>query len=96
MKGMRTIAPMGVRIPDDMKEKIQERAKKNGRSMNSEIIMLLEHALTREAIMDRLANDDGGYDGTDDYQQKILIAKEALWEAINMLNTSPLKKLSKD
>ncbi len=42
MKGMRSIAPFGLRMPDELKEKIQERAKANGRSMNSEIIQILE------------------------------------------------------
>ncbi|MER3001550.1 Arc family DNA-binding protein [Morganella morganii] len=45
MKGMRSIAPFGLRMPDELKEKIQERAKVNGRSMNSEIIQILEDAV---------------------------------------------------
>ncbi|MFH2379783.1 Arc family DNA-binding protein [Morganella morganii] len=45
MKGMRSIAPFGLRMPDELKEKIQERAKANGRSMNSEIIQILDDAL---------------------------------------------------
>ncbi|MGL4168944.1 Arc family DNA-binding protein [Morganella morganii] len=45
MKGMRSIAPFGLRMPDELKEKIQERAKANGRSMNSEIIQILEDAV---------------------------------------------------
>lgn len=45
MKGASLIAPLGVRIPDDLKEKIQEKAKSNGRSMNAEIIFLLEQSL---------------------------------------------------
>ncbi|EPE3084099.1 Arc family DNA-binding protein [Morganella morganii] len=45
MKGMRSIAPFGLRMPDALKEKIQERAKANGRSMNSEIIQILEDAV---------------------------------------------------
>ncbi|BET96545.1 MULTISPECIES: Arc family DNA-binding protein [Xenorhabdus] len=48
MKGMRSITPLGVRIPDDLKEKIQERAAKNGRSMNSEINMILQSAIDEE------------------------------------------------
>ncbi|MDC9591031.1 Arc family DNA-binding protein [Xenorhabdus sp. XENO-10] len=48
MKGMRSITPIGVRIPDDLKEKVQERAAKNGRSMNSEIIMILQSAVDEE------------------------------------------------
>ncbi len=50
---------MGVRIPDDLKEKIQKRALKNGRSMNSEIIMILQEAVDEERKpknIDELAN----------------------------------------
>ncbi|KLU15137.1 MULTISPECIES: Arc family DNA-binding protein [Xenorhabdus] len=49
MKGMRSITPLGVRIPDDLKEKIQERAARNGRSMNSEINMILQSAIDEES-----------------------------------------------
>ena len=42
MKGASNIAPLGVRLPDDLKIKIQERARKNGRSMNSEIVQILQ------------------------------------------------------
>lgn len=45
MKGMRSIAPMGVRIPDDLKEQIQAKAKANGRSMNAEIVQILEESV---------------------------------------------------
>lgn len=46
MKGMRSIAPMGVRIPDDLKEQIQAKAKANGRSMNAEIVHILEESVS--------------------------------------------------
>ncbi len=39
------IAPFGLRMPPDLKERVQKSAQKNNRSMNSEIIALLEHAL---------------------------------------------------
>lgn len=45
MKGMRNIAPIGVRIPDDLKEKVQQKAKENGRSMNAEIIHIIEESI---------------------------------------------------
>lgn len=48
MKGASQIAPLGVRIPDELKEKIQARARKNSRSMNSEIVHILESAFTNE------------------------------------------------
>lgn len=49
MKGASHIAPLGVRLPDDLKQKIQERARRNGRSMNSEIVQILEDALHVDA-----------------------------------------------
>lgn len=45
MKGASLIAPLGVRIPDDLKEKIQSQAKANGRSMNAEIVQILEESI---------------------------------------------------
>ncbi|BEO61100.1 hypothetical protein SMQE30_15230 [Serratia marcescens] len=45
MKGMRNIAPLGVRLPEELKEKIQEQAKANGRSTNAEIVTLLEQSV---------------------------------------------------
>ena len=48
MKGASLIAPLGVRIPDELKEKIQAQAKSNGRSMNAEIVYILEQAMTDE------------------------------------------------
>ncbi len=46
MKGASLIAPLGVRIPDDLKEKIQAQAKANGRSMNAEIVQILEESIS--------------------------------------------------
>ncbi|HHS9775517.1 TPA: Arc family DNA-binding protein [Raoultella ornithinolytica] len=46
MKGASLIAPLGVRIPDELKEKIQAQAKENGRSMNAEILYMLENSLS--------------------------------------------------
>lgn len=41
-----------VRLPDGMRDTIAERARKNGRSMNSEIIQIIEDAIKRDAIID--------------------------------------------
>lgn len=46
MKGASLIAPLGVRIPDELKEKIQAQSKENGRSMNAEILYMLENSLS--------------------------------------------------
>lgn len=48
MKGMRNIAPTGVRIPDELKEAIVQRARRNGRSINSEIVIILQAAIDDE------------------------------------------------
>jgi plasmid stability protein len=45
MKGMRNIAPFGLRMPDELREAVAKRAKANGRSMNSEIVQILDDAL---------------------------------------------------
>ncbi|EPM5698216.1 Arc family DNA-binding protein, partial [Escherichia coli] len=37
-----------LRFPDGMRDAIAERAKRNGRSMNSEIVQILEDALNAE------------------------------------------------
>lgn len=50
MKGMRNIAPFGLRMPDELREAIAERAKANGRSMNSEIVQILEDALKAQVV----------------------------------------------
>ncbi|MDE7904204.1 Arc family DNA-binding protein [Enterobacter cloacae] len=39
---VRDIAPYGVRMPAELKEKVAEIAKGNGRSMNAEIVMAIE------------------------------------------------------
>ncbi|EAM9413087.1 Arc family DNA-binding protein [Salmonella enterica] len=48
MKGASLIAPFGLRMPEDLKEKVAERAKSNGRSMNAEIVHILQDALNSE------------------------------------------------
>ncbi|EJV1068775.1 Arc family DNA-binding protein [Klebsiella sp. JL973] len=45
MKGASLIAPFGLRMPEELKEKVAERAKNNGRSMNAEIVQILQEAL---------------------------------------------------
>ncbi|WP_409521682.1 Arc family DNA-binding protein [Pantoea sp.] len=42
---MRNIAPFGLRMPDELRDAITERAKRNGRSMNSEIVQILQDAI---------------------------------------------------
>lgn len=60
-----------LRFPDGMRDAIAERAKRNGRSMNSEIVQILEDALSSETpsedesldmkqirvLLDKIANE---------------------------------------
>lgn len=43
MKGASNIAPFGLRMPDELKQRVSELAKKNGRSMNAEIVNIIEN-----------------------------------------------------
>lgn len=45
----RDITPFGVRFPTPLKEKIEKYAKENGRSMNSEIITMLDECYAEKA-----------------------------------------------
>lgn len=49
---IRDIAPYGVRMPAELKEKLQELAKRNGRSLNSEIVMILEEYVNPPKVDD--------------------------------------------
>ncbi|MFM4996045.1 Arc family DNA-binding protein [Aeromonas sanarellii] len=42
------IAPFGVRMEEELKELLRVRAKKNGRSLNSEVNQILKEALKHE------------------------------------------------
>ncbi|MEN4544875.1 MULTISPECIES: Arc family DNA-binding protein [Pantoea] len=56
MKGASQIAPFGLRMPEELKDAISKRAAENGRSMNAEIVQMLE---------DSLASDDRRSRGLD-------------------------------
>lgn len=59
MSRIRDIIPYSLRMPDNLKEKLAERAKKNGRSLNSEMVMILQAAVDEERKpknIDELAN----------------------------------------
>lgn len=49
MKGASQIAPLGVRLPEDLKAKVQHRANENGRSMNAEIVSIIEKSFSADA-----------------------------------------------
>lgn len=48
IKAGRDIAPFGVRIPNDLKEKLQKSADQNGRSLNAEIIYRLDQSIKQD------------------------------------------------
>ncbi|HBL7008111.1 TPA: Arc family DNA-binding protein [Citrobacter koseri] len=72
-----------VRFPDGLRDAIAERAKRNGRSMNSEIVQILEDALTQPAVkvQSELNVDLFSGDLADD--DKIIISKSQLLQKIN-------------
>lgn len=43
------LSPFGVRMSDEMRKQVEERAQQNGRSMNSEIVQILKEVLTGTA-----------------------------------------------
>lgn len=47
-----------LRFPDGMRDAIAERAKKNGRSMNSEIVQIIQDALDAASGIVRTGSDD--------------------------------------
>lgn len=53
---MRSIAPFGVRMPDDLKEKLTVRAAQNGRSLNSEIVMILQSAVDEASASNTISS----------------------------------------
>ncbi|MFB0711908.1 Arc family DNA-binding protein [Buttiauxella noackiae] len=52
MRGTRNIAPFGLRMPEEIRDAIQERANKNGRSLNSEILQILFDTIHNEGQPD--------------------------------------------
>lgn len=48
MTKVRDIAPYSVRMPDSLKRELTIRASKNGRSLNSEIVMILQAAVDED------------------------------------------------
>lgn len=48
-----------LRFPDGMRDAVAERAKRNGRSMNSEIVQMIQDALDSEAKGSTILSDVG-------------------------------------
>ncbi|WP_145507653.1 Arc family DNA-binding protein [Yersinia hibernica] len=51
MKNARSIPPTGIRMPDEMKTLLKELAKREDRSLNSEIIRRLKDSLITDGAM---------------------------------------------
>lgn len=77
----RTDPVFNLRMPSEMKDKIAERAKLNGRSINAEIIQMLDEVMLRDKIL----LGDHSETETD---SRILMAKESLMEVIKLLNAN--------
>ncbi|EJH7012915.1 Arc family DNA-binding protein [Salmonella enterica] len=71
---IRDIAPYGVRLPAELKEKLQATAKENGRSLNSEIIfrLNLSYLLDEDKSMFKAVAEP---DSFVDHAEKILKAR---------------------
>ena len=95
MKGASHIAPLGVRLPEDLKTKLQERAKRNGRSMNSEIVQILEDALNanipRHVVIPDEAHHSSG-EVTFDVKRLEEIMEKVVSKAFVGLTATPIDK----
>ncbi|HCL4433138.1 TPA: Arc family DNA-binding protein [Salmonella enterica] len=83
MKGMRNIAPFGLRMPDELREAIQQRAKNNGRSINSEIVQILEDALTQPAVKVQSEFNVDLYSGGATDSDKVTMSRKQLTDMVN-------------
>ncbi|MGP2520455.1 Arc family DNA-binding protein [Pantoea ananatis] len=96
MKGASQIAPFGLRMPEELKEAISKRAKKNGRSMNAEIVFMLEKELQRTVISELPEDDTVMVKFTDEqkaaYFERLEAAQKAIVEAAALLNENQIKK----
>ncbi len=72
-----------VRFPDGMRDAIAERAKQNGRSMNSEIVQILEDALENRPVkvQSEMNIDLFAEQGVDD--DRIVISKSQLLKKVD-------------
>ena len=75
----RTDPVFNLRMPVDMKDKIADRAKSNGRSINAEIIQMLDEVMLRDKIL-------LGEHSETETDSRILMAKESLVELLKLLN----------
>ncbi|HHH3471109.1 TPA: Arc family DNA-binding protein [Citrobacter freundii] len=86
-----------VRFPDGLRDAVADRAKRNGRSMNSEIIQIIEDAITPERETIEVRNSASRIASSSDSEAMILNQQETidlqskiienLKAKINLLNT---------
>lgn len=84
-----------LRFPDGMRDAIAERAKQNGRSMNSEIIQILEDRLSTERSLEDFVIDDAQRSGgVQSLSIKDLeeVVEKAVRKALDGLTDSPVNK----
>ncbi|WP_414736286.1 Arc family DNA-binding protein [Klebsiella aerogenes] len=51
MKSMSAVPPTGIRFPDDIKRLLKEVARRDGRSMNSEVVKRIERSLREDGFI---------------------------------------------
>lgn len=51
MKMVRDIAPTGIRFPESLKELLKQAAKKEGRSVNNEVVKRIERSLMEDGFI---------------------------------------------
>ncbi|MFM7948444.1 Arc family DNA-binding protein [Hafnia paralvei] len=94
-----------VRMPDGLRDAIAERAKKNGRSMNSEIVQILQDALEGNELppayhLDEVSGldpaEEAFYSLSREEQIKQIEAADPLQAAIERITDSYSKKMMYD
>lgn len=70
IKAGRDISPFGVRIPTELKKHLEIAAKKNGRSLNAEIIYRLDKSINNELYEVVLNNKEFFLDLFNEVQNK--------------------------
>ena len=96
-KQVKNYDKFNLRFPDGMREAIAERAKRNGRSMNSEIVQILEDALYTDSARVFTVEDEVNHSGNvaiDPVQLEKLMEK-VINKALMGFTGSPAKEIDK-
>ena len=82
-----------VRLPNGMRDAIAERAKENGRSMNAEIVQILEDALSSKQPR-MFVIEDEAHRSTIPLDEKYLeeLFEKAAFKALTSFTAAPQKK----